>query len=181
MAFAGPVPLLFQNTFIHHDSHKQPKFFQNESIGCGVPILLKRNINEIEDELIVFVINVTFQQDWKPTPCNQTAVLSLFHASLQFHLLQVAGCVLGALVCAQLTGSSHPGLLAPAVGAGAVFGWEALMTVMLGITICGAGGTAAPVGIAAAVIAAVLAGRLLWQVDYRHTRLCPTATAANRE
>lgn len=76
-------------------------------------------------------------------------------------LFQVAGCVLGALVCAKLTGASAPGLLSPAVGAAAVFGWESLMTVVLGLTICGAGGAAAPVGIAAAVIAAILAGKAL--------------------
>lgn len=81
-----------------------------------------------------------------------------------FHVFQVAGCVLGALVCAKLTGSGSVGLLAPAVGNASVFGWEALMTAALGVTICGAAGAAAPVGIAAAVMAAVMAGESIVQL-----------------
>ena len=65
-------------------------------------------------------------------------------------------------MCAKLTGHSAPGLFAPATGTAALFGWEALMTTVLGLTICGSGafGSAAPVGIAAAVMAAIMAGKL---------------------
>lgn len=60
---------------------------------------------------------------------------------------QIAGCVLGALLCTVLMpgvtvgmGAAGPGAWAPAagLGAGAIFGWEALMTTFLCITVFGA-------------------------------------------
>jgi hypothetical protein len=86
---------------------------------------------------------------------------------------QVAGCVLGALLCTVLIpgvsvgqGLGAPGTFAPAAGLSnmGVFAWEAVMTAALGLVVYGcavvnsAFKAAAPVGIAAFVTCAIMAG-----------------------
>jgi hypothetical protein len=88
--------------------------------------------------------------------------------------LQVAGCVLGALLCTFLIpgvgigqGLGAPGTFAPAAGLSnaGVFAWEAVMTAALGLVVYGcavvnsAFKAAAPVGIGVAVTCAIMAGR----------------------
>jgi hypothetical protein len=90
--------------------------------------------------------------------------------------LQVAGCVLGALLCTVLIpgvsvgqGLGAPSTFAPGPGLSnlAVFAWEALMTAALGLVVYGcavvnsAFKAAAPIGIGLVVTCAIMAGRPL--------------------
>ncbi|KAI8466269.1 MAG: aquaporin-like protein [Monoraphidium minutum] len=84
---------------------------------------------------------------------------------------QIAGCVLGALLCTFLIpgvavgmGAAGPGAWAPAAGLGAaaIFGWESIMTAFLCLTVYGTAvckpgfGVAAPIGIGLVIMAAAL-------------------------
>ncbi|WIA39833.1 hypothetical protein OEZ86_013283 [Tetradesmus obliquus] len=91
--------------------------------------------------------------------------------AIAYMVAQVAGCVLGALLCTVLIpgvsigqGLGAPGTFAPAAGLSSigVFAWEALMTAALGLVVYGcavvnsAFKAAAPVGISAYVAAAIM-------------------------
>ncbi|KAF6258885.1 aquaporin-like protein [Scenedesmus sp. NREL 46B-D3] len=93
--------------------------------------------------------------------------------AIAYMAAQVAGCVLGALLCTVLIpgvwvgqGAGAPGTYAPAAGlsSGTLFAWEALLTAGLGLVVygCAVAGSAfraaAPVGIAAFVMCAIMAG-----------------------
>lgn len=91
--------------------------------------------------------------------------------AIAYMAAQVAGAVLGAFICTILipgvqagAGLGAPGTFAPAAGLSntAVFMWEALMTAGLGLVVYGAAVAksaflgSAPIGIAAAVMGAVM-------------------------
>lgn len=91
--------------------------------------------------------------------------------ALAYMVAQVAGAVLGAFLCTLLipgvqagAGLGAPGTFAPAAGLTntAIFCWEMLMTAGLGLAVYGAAVArsaflgSAPIGIAAAVMAAVM-------------------------
>lgn len=93
------------------------------------------------------------------------------HGACRAGALQVAGCVLGALICSWIIpgvsagmGLGAPGTFAPAAGLSttSVFLWEALMTAGLGLAVYGAAvaksgfSSSAPLGIGAAVLCAVM-------------------------
>lgn len=90
---------------------------------------------------------------------------------ISYAVSQIAGCVLGALLCTVLIpgvtvgmGADGPGAWAPAakLGAAAIFGWECIMTAFLCLTVNQAAveqpgaGPAAPIAIGLVVMAAAL-------------------------
>eukprot|EP00882_Tetradesmus_deserticola_P004125 GHRQ01004356.1.p1 GENE.GHRQ01004356.1~~GHRQ01004356.1.p1 ORF type:complete len:262 (+),score=116.37 GHRQ01004356.1:231-1016(+) len=92
--------------------------------------------------------------------------------AIAYMAAQVAGCVLGALLCTVLIpgvrvgqGMGAPGTCSPAAGLSSmeVFAWEALLTAALGLVVYGcavvnnAFKAAAPIGIAAFVMCAIMA------------------------
>lgn len=128
-------------------------------IGAAAPAALAAPANGLGLMAMIFAFGGTSGAHLNPAVSLMMFIRGKMTAAkaLAYMAVQVAGCVVGAILCAKLTGLGAVGLLAPAVGNAGIFGWEALMTAALGLTICGAAGAAAPVGIAAAVMAAVMA------------------------